>query len=153
MESMKNLIWIMIFASAFVKAETDKVSVYLQFEEAYMSNDVSLFTPWLSEKYQISQTLHIPGVGVDTRPVTKEQLLGGMKQVGKPSSMPRSSANSTEIELNNENSFCATSSTVNQTVVGGKNYEEKEIRKVCFEKQNESYKATIHNIDVHYRAL
>ena len=150
---MKNLIWIMIFASAFVKAETDKVSVYLQFEEAYMSNNVSLFSPWLSENYKIRQTLHIPGVGADTRPVTKQQLLAGMNQVGKPSSMPRSSASGTEIQLGKKNSFCASSNTVNTTVVSGKNYEEKEVRKVCFEKQSGTYKAITHNIDVHYRAL
>lgn len=150
---MKNLIWIMIFASAFVKAETGKVSIFLQFEEAYMSNDFSSFSPWLSENYKISQTLHIPGVGTDTWPVTKQQLLAGMKQVGKPSSMPRSNASGTEIELGKENSFCATSSTVNNTVVSGKKYEEKEVRKVCFEKQSGTYKAITHNIDVHYRAL
>ncbi len=150
---MKNLIWVFLFATAFVKAESNKVSVYLQFEEAYMSNDASLFAPWLSEDYKIRQTLHIPGVGADTRPITKEQLLAGMKQVGKPSSMPRSKAAETVIESSNEISFCATSNTVNQTVVGGKNYEEKEIRKVCFDKINEDYKVTVHNIDVHYSAL
>ncbi|WP_444939160.1 hypothetical protein [Microbulbifer sp. JMSA002] len=150
---MKNLIWIIILTSPFVKAETDKISVYLKFEEVYMSNDVSLLSPWLSKNYKISQTLHIPGVGADTRHITKKHLLASMRQIGKPSSMPRSKASVTKIETKNENSFCATSSTANQRVVGERKYEEKEVRKVCFERQGETYKATTHNINVHYRAL
>lgn len=150
---MKKLILIAAFISSVVHAEIDKVSVYLKFEEAYMSNNVAAFSPWLNKNYNISQTLHIPGVGPDTRPVSKAQLLASMGAVGKSSSMPRSTAEGTTIETKANDSFCATSSTINQTVVGGKNYEEKEVRKVCFEKQGEAYKATTHNIDVHYRAL
>ncbi len=152
-ESMKKLIWITVFLSSVVQAEIDKVSVYLKFEEAYMSNDAASFSPWLSENYKIRQTLHIPGVGSDTRPVSKDQLLASMALVGKPSAMPRSTPENTAIEAEADSSFCATSTTINQTVVGGKNYEEKEVREVCFEDIGGAFKATTHNIDVHYRAL
>jgi len=150
---MKKLLLITLFISAFAQAEEDRVSVYLKFEEAYMSNDVIKFSPLLGESYTVSQTLHIPGMGSDTRPVSKSQLLASMKAVGAPSSMPRSAAKETTIESTGETSFCGNSQTMNKTVVGGKNYEEKEVRKVCFEKQGKTYKATTHNIDVHYRAL
>ncbi|WP_237066866.1 hypothetical protein [Microbulbifer guangxiensis] len=150
---MKKLLLGTLLLSAFVQAEEERVSVYLQFEEAYMSNDVTKFSPWLSESYRISQTLHVPGMGSDTRSVSKNQLLASMKAVGKPSSLPRSKSEDTTIESSDETSFCGSTSTIGKTVVGGKNYEEKEVRKVCFQKQGTEYKATSHNIDVHYRAL
>lgn len=150
---MKKLLLVTILLSAFAQAEEERVSVYLKFEEAYMSNDVTKFSPWLSESYSVSQTLHIPGMGSDTRPASKNQLLASMKAVGRPSSMPRSKAEETIIESSDKESFCGSSHTISKTVVGGKNYEEKEVRKVCFQKQGAAYKATSHNIDVHYRAL
>ncbi|BBM00133.1 hypothetical protein GL2_02070 [Microbulbifer sp. GL-2] len=67
--------------------------------------------------------------------------------------MPRSTAEQTTIEPRSKASFCGSSQTIAKTVVGGKNYEEKEVRKVCFQKQSSTYKATSQNIDVHYRAL
>jgi hypothetical protein len=143
----------MALLSAFVQADDDKIGVYLNFEKAYLSNDVSLFSPWLSKEYKISQTLHIPGAGSDTRPVSKRQLLASMESVGKPSSMPHSNRENTTIESQGDNRFCASSTTLNETVVAGENYEEKEIRKVCFSQKGSKYLATSHNIDVYYRAL
>lgn len=150
---MKKLLWMTAFLSAFSYAVDKPMAVYLDFEKAYMSNDVSILTPWLSKEYKISQTLHVPGMGSDTRLISKKQLLASMKAVGKPSEIPRSTPGNTIIDSEGENSFCASSTTMNQTVVGGKNYEEKEVRKVCFSKQGGKYLATSHNIDVYYRAL
>jgi hypothetical protein len=127
-----------------------RIDTYLNFERAYMNNDVREFEPWLAKSYEIRQTLHIPGVGSDTRPVTKEQLLSSMKAVGKPSTMPRSVPESVEIE-DLETGFCATSSTVNETTVSGEAYEEKEVREVCFEPHKDSYKAYKHTIDVYFK--
>lgn len=149
---MKHLLWIVALLSAFALADDEKIAIYLNFEKAYMSNDVSSFSPWLGKEYKISQTLHVPGMGSDTRPVSKRQLLASMKTVGKPSSMPRSTPENTVIESQGGNSFCASSTTLNKTIVGGDNYEEKEVRKVCFSQKGSKYLATSHNIDVYYRA-
>ncbi|WP_123421766.1 hypothetical protein [Gallaecimonas pentaromativorans] len=150
---MKHLLWIVALLSTFAQAGDEKIAIYLDFEKAYMSNDASSFSPWLGKEYKISETLHVPGMGSDTRPVSKRQLLASMEAVGKPSSMPRSTPENTVIESQDGDSFCATSTTLKKTIVGGDNYEEKEVRKVCFSKKGSKYLATSHNIDVYYRAL
>ncbi|WP_221794665.1 hypothetical protein [Oceanobacter mangrovi] len=150
---MKHLLWIVVLLSAFAQAGDEKIAIYLDFEKAYMSNNVSSFSPWLGKEYKISQTLHIPGMGADTRSVSKRQLLASMKAVGKPSSMPHSAPENTVIESVGGNSFCASSTTLKKTIVGGDKYEEKEVRNVCFSQNGSKYLATSHNIDVYYRAL
>lgn len=151
---MRNLFIVaLIMPMLSVATELDsRVETYLRFERAYMSNNVREFKPWLAKSYDIRQTLHIPGVGSDTRPVSKQQLLSSMKAVGKPSEMPRSAPESVEVE-SVEAGFCATSSTVNQTAVSGEVYEEKEVRRVCFEPFKGSYKANQHTIDVYFRKM
>ncbi|WP_300542638.1 hypothetical protein [uncultured Pseudoalteromonas sp.] len=150
---MKLKLACLLLCPFVANAAEDKVAVYLNFEQAYLSNDVSLFAPLLSKNYTIKQTLHIPGLGSDTLPVTKAQLLEGMKQNPKPSSLPRSKAESVKVETISSNQFCANSQTLDQVVVAGKNYEEKELRKACFKHENNSYEAISHTIDVYYREL
>ncbi|MEM6511191.1 MAG: hypothetical protein AAF644_17170, partial [Pseudomonadota bacterium] len=77
----------------------------------------------------------------------------GMKQNPKPSSLPRSKAESVKIETISKQQFCASSQTLDQVVVAGKNYEEKELRKACFNHKNNRYEAISHTIDVYYREL
>lgn len=151
---MKNLLIIaLIIPMLSVAEEPDsRVETYLSFESAYMSNNVQEFKPWLAKSYKIEQTLHIPGVGADTRPVTKQQLFSSMKAIGKPSTMPRSAAESVEIQAA-ESGFCAVSRTVNETTVSGESYEETEVREVCFEPHKSSYKAYKHSIDVYFRKM
>ncbi|MEC8224996.1 MAG: hypothetical protein VX010_02465 [Pseudomonadota bacterium] len=150
---MKLKLACLLLCPFVANAAEDKVAVYLNFEQAYLSNDVSLFAPLLSKNYTIKQTLHIPGLGSDTVPVTKAKLLEGMKQNPKPSSLPRSKAESVKVETISSNQFCANSQTLDQVVVAGKNYEEKELRKACFKHENNSYEAISHTIDVYYREL
>lgn len=150
---MKHLLWTAALLSAFVQADDEKIAIYLDFEKAYMSNDASSFSPWLGKEYKINQTLHVPGMESDTRSVSKRQLLASMKAVGKPSSMPRSIAENTTIKYQGGNSFCVSSTALNKTIVGKDNYEEKEVRRVCFSQKGSKYFATSHNIDVYYRAL
>lgn len=150
---MKLKLACLLLCPFVANAAEDKVAVYLNFEQAYLSNDVSLFTPLLSKSYTIRQTLHIPGIGSDTVPVTKAQLLESMKQKPKPSSLPRSKAESVKIETISSNQFCARSQTLDQVVVAGKNYEEKELRKACFKHENIRYEAISHTIDVYYKEL
>ncbi|WP_286258459.1 hypothetical protein [Pseudoalteromonas apostichopi] len=150
---MKLIFALLLIGPAIANAAEDKVAVYLNFEQAYLSNDVSLFAPLLSKNYTIKQTLHIPGIGSDTVPVTKAELLEGMKQNPKPSSLPRSKAESVKIETISKRQFCARSQTLDQVVVAGKNYEEKEQRKACFKHENNRYEAITHTIDVYYREL
>ena len=151
---MKNLLIIaLIMPMLSVAEELDsRVETYLSFERAYMSNNVREFKPWLAKSYEIEQTLHIPGVGADTRPVTKQQLLSSMKAVGKPSTIPRSVAESVEIQAA-ESGFCAVSRTVNETTVFGEAYEEAEVREVCFEPHKSSYRAFKHSIDVYFKKM
>ncbi len=151
--TMKLIFALLLIGPVIANAAEDKVAVYLNFEQAYLSNDVSLFAPLLSKNYTIKQTLHVPGVGSDTVPVTKAQLLEGMKQNPKPSSLPRSKAESVKIETISKKQFCARSQTLDQVVVAGKNYEEKEQRKACFKHENNRYEAITHTIDVYYRKL
>ncbi|MEQ5875243.1 hypothetical protein J3455_11915 [Pseudoalteromonas sp. NFXS39] len=150
---MKLIFALLLIGPVIANAAEDKVAVYLNFEQAYLSNDVSLFAPLLSKNYTIKQTLHVPGIGSDTVPVTKAQLLEGMKQNPKPSSLPRSKAESVKIETISKRQFCARSQTLDQVVVEGKNYEEKEQRKACFKHENNRYEAITHTIDVYYRKL
>ncbi len=151
--TMKLIFALLLIGPVIANAAEDKVAVYLNFEQAYLSNDVSLFAPLLSKNYTIKQTLHIPGIGSDTVPVTKAELLEGMKQNPKPSSLPRSKAESVKIETISKRQFCARSQTLDQVVVAGKNYEEKEQRKACFKHENNRYEAITHTIDVYYRKL
>ena len=151
--TMKLIFALLLIGPVIANAAEDKVAVYLNFEQAYLSNDVSLFAPLLSKNYTIKQTLHVPGVGSDTVPVTKAQLLEGMKQNPKPSSLPRSKAESVKIETISKKQFCARSQTLDQVVVAGKNYEEKEQRKACFKHENNRYEAITLTIDVYYRKL
>ncbi len=150
---MKLKLACLLLCPVIANAAEDKVAVYLNFEQADLSNDVSLFALLLSKNYTIKQTLHIPGLGSDTVPVTKAQLLEGMKQNPKPSSLPRSKAESVKVETISSNQFCANSQTLDQVVVAGKNYEEKELRKACFKHENNRYEAISHTIDVYYREL
>lgn len=150
---MKLKLACLLLCPVIANAAEDKVAVYLNFEQAYLSNDVSLFAPLLSKNYTIKQTLHISGLGSDTVPVTKAQLLEGMKQNPKPSSLPRSKAESVKVETISSNQFCANSQTLDQVVVAGKDYEEKELRKACFKHENNRYEAISHTIDVYYREL
>lgn len=151
--TMKLIFALLLIGPVIANAAEDKVAVYLNFEQAYLSNDVSLFAPLLSKNYTIKQTLHVPRIGSDTVPVTKAQLLEGMKQNPKPSSLPRSKAESVKIETISKRQFCARSQTLDQVVVAGKNYEEKEQRKACFKHENNRYEAITHTIDVYYQEL
>jgi hypothetical protein len=154
-DNIKKLLWITTFIalSVYAENEKDRIGIYLDFEEAYMSNNAYKLNAWLSDNYKVTQTLHVPGIGSDSRTVSKEQLLAAMKSIGRPSEFPRSTETNTVIESVSENAFCASSTTTNQTVVGGKDYEEKEVRRVCFSGEGEKYLATSHKIDIYYREL
>ena len=126
--------------------------VYLEFESAYLSNSVDQFKPWLSDKYSLTQTLHIPEVGADSRTVSQDVLLKSMKSINKPNTTPRSILENIKIESMEGNKFCGVSETKNIVSVSGEKYEEFEIRKVCFEPTNSKYKAYSHEINIHYSA-
>ena len=143
------ILMLLVLSTVAIANENQK-QIYLEYESAYMSNDADRFSEWLSQEYTIKQTLHIPGVGPDYRPVTKEQLVAGMRKVGRPSSFPRSDSANVSIEQKGEMEFCGRSSTKTQTKVRGKDYEEKEKRKVCFRKEGGKYLAIEHTIDVYF---
>ncbi|TLU64904.1 hypothetical protein FE810_10665 [Thalassotalea litorea] len=146
-------IFLMLLSANTYANDAGVTSVYLEFESAYLSNDVEKFEPWLHNEYTLVQSLNVPDIGKDSRSVTKEQLLGAMKMMGKPSSMPQSSGDSVEILNQTDETFCAASTTLNRTTVSGLNYEEKEVRKVCFSRDDKKYLATTHEIDVFYKKL
>jgi len=149
-----TLVFLFFTLSSYAFAASDENKrVYIEFEAAYMSNDADRFSEWLAEDYEIKQTLHIPGVGADYRPVTKEQLIASMRRNGKPSSFPRSEQSTVIIETKDETKFCGSSSTENQTKVRGKDYQEKEKRKVCFRKDGNRFLAVEHSIDVYFIAM
>lgn len=142
-----------VFICPRVLASADLMSTYLDFENSYMSNSVEVYQPWLSKHYKIIQTLHIPGLGSDSREVTGKQMLAAMRSMKVANSTPRSTPENTEIKVISENEFCATSTTISKTKVGGKDFEEKEIRKVCFTKELENYLAISHKIDIYYSEI
>ena len=141
----------LICPSAF--AAGDLMSTYLEFENSYMSNSVEESEPWLAKQYKIVQTLHVPGMGSDSREVTGKQMLAVMKSMKVANSTPHSTPENTEIYVISANDFCATSTTISETIVGGKDYEEKEVRNVCFTKTSDNYLATSHKIDVYYSEI
>lgn len=149
---MKILLLIAALFPAAVTAHDERVWLYLLFEEAFISNDVAAFSPWLSDAYLLTQTLHVLGSIADSRRFSKEALLSTMRDIGKPSSIKRSSKSTVSI-IPAGDSFCAVSRIVATTAAGGKNYEEKEVRKVCFVSVEGLYQATSHTIDVYYRNL
>ena len=134
-------------------ADDDLMQIYLGFESAYMSNDVSKFKPLLAKEYKISQTLHIPGGISDTRPVSKKQLLNSMKATNLANTMPRSKPENTRIRAQENGGFCGDSNTINEVIVSGKKHQEKEVRNICFKKTKKGYLAVSHNIDVYFTEL
>ncbi len=139
-----------VLSSYSIAANDELKQIYIEFESAYMSNNAKNFAKWLDEDYEIKQTLHIPGVGPDYRPVTKEQLIASMQKINRPSSFPRSEISKVTIKEKSENLFCGSSSTESQTKVRGKDYKETEERKVCFRKNGNKYLALEHTIDVYF---
>jgi hypothetical protein len=125
----------------------------LAFESDYMSNDAEKYSDWLIDQYEIVQTMHVPGMGSDSRKVSGKQMIGFMKKMNKPNSTPRSTIENTTIRLTDNTGFCASSSTVATTKVSDKDYEEKETREVCFRKIDSDFKAIEHKIDVYYKKL
>lgn len=150
---MKYLLSILIFVSCSAVANDELKNIYLSFESDYMSNDSVKYSKWLTEQYEIVQTLHAPGLGSDSRKVTGKQMVGLMKKMNQPNSTPRSTIENTIIRLTDNTGFCATSSTVTNTKVSGKDYEEKETREVCFREVVNDFKAVEHRIDVFYKQL
>lgn len=150
---MKFWLSFLIFTSTSVFANDELKSTYLEFESSYMSNSKAKYAPWLSSSYKIIQTMHVPSLGSDSREATGAQMLAMMEKMNTPNTMPRSTKKNTEIEVISSTEFCAFSTTINQTNISGKNYEEKEVRKVCFIKQANNYLANTHNIDVYYKEI
>ncbi|GAA6186700.1 MULTISPECIES: hypothetical protein [Alteromonadaceae] len=150
---MKYLITLLIIVSCNALANDELKSIYFAFESDFMSNDAEKYSDWLTEQYEIVQTMHIPGMGKDSRKVTGKQMIGLMKKMNKPNSTPRSTFENTSIRLIDNTGFCATSSTLTTTKVSGKDYEEKETREVCFRKLDSDFKAIEHKIDVYYKKL
>ena len=148
------LMLVSIFYASSTLATEDKLKdTYIEFESAYMSNNADQFSAWLAEDYEIKQTLHIPGVGPDYRPVSKEQLIASMKKTGRPNTLPRSELAAVSIEIISESKFCGSSATITQTKVSGKYYKEEEKRKVCFYLAGGRYIAVEHTIDVYYTKM
>lgn len=150
---MKHVLYLLAIFSVSVFANDELKSVYLAFESDYMSNDATKYSRWLTDEYEIVQTMHVPGMGSDSRTVTGKQMVGFMKNMNKPNSTPRSTLDNTVVRLTDNTGFCATSSTIVKTKVSGKNYEEKETREVCFLKINSDFKALEHKIDVYYKKI
>lgn len=150
---MRTLILFILITAPYSYGEGDLREVYLAFEKAYMSNDVSKFKPLLAKEYKVSQTLHIPGGISDTKPVSKKQLLKSMKAMNTPNTMPRSKLEDVNIEVQEDGGFCGESITLNDIVVSGKPHEEKEVRNVCFKKAKQGFWAVSHKIDVYFTEL
>jgi hypothetical protein len=150
---LKYLITFLIIVSCNALANDELKSIYLAFESDYMSNDAEKYSDWLIEQYEIVQTMHVPGMGSDSRKVSGKQMIGFMKKMNKPNSTPRSSIENTTIRLTDNTGFCASSSTVATTKISDKDYEEKETREVCFRKIDSDFKAIEHKIDVDYKKL
>jgi hypothetical protein len=150
---LKYILSLLTIFSISAFANDELKSIYLAFESDYMSNDASKYSQWLTDEYEIVQTMHVPGMGSDSRKVTGKQMVGFMKKMNKPNSTPRSTLDNTEVRLTDNTGFCATSSTIAKTKVSGKNYEEKETREVCFLKINSDFKAVEHKIDVNYKKI
>ncbi|MDP5041279.1 MAG: hypothetical protein NWQ54_24270 [Paraglaciecola sp.] len=150
---MKYLLTFLIIVSCNALANDELKSIYLAFESDYMSNDAEKYSDWLIDQYEIVQTMHVPGMGSDSRTVTGKQMIGFMKKMNKPNSTPRSTIENTTIRLTDNTGFCASSNTVATTKVSGKDYEEKETREVCFRKIDSNFKAIEHKIDVYYKKL
>lgn len=150
---MKYIFSLIAFVSLNVFANDELKSTYFAFESDYMSNDASKYSQWLTDEYEIVQTMHVPGMGSDSRKITGQQMVGFMKKMNKPNSTPRSTFENTSVQLTDDTGFCATSNTTATTKVAGKDYEEKETRKVCFLKIKSDFKAVEHKIDVYYKKL
>lgn len=147
------LLLLSIFALPASATDINLRQVYLDFESAYMSNDADRFAAWIATDYEIRQTLHIPGLDPEYRPVTKEQLIASMRIIDKPSSLPRSFIDHVTIESRTNTRFCGASVTISLTSARDKDYEEREQRKVCFRSENGWYLAVEHTIDVYYKEL
>ncbi|MDO6692659.1 hypothetical protein Q4574_05160 [Aliiglaciecola sp. 3_MG-2023] len=150
---MKYVLFVLLFVSYSAFSKDELKQVYLSFESDYMSNNGEDYSKWLTDQYEIVQTMHIPNLGSDSRRVTGKQMLESMKKMNKPNATPSSTLENTRVHLKDDSRFCATSTTVTHANISGTAYEEKETRKVCFIKIMSEFKASEHKIDVYYKAL
>ena len=123
--------------------------IYLQYENAYLSNDAETVATWLVADADLSETLHV-GDKSETRHMSREQLLTMMRKTGRPNSSPQPTESSVTISGQDESGFCASSSTTATTVVNGKQYKEQDQTKVCFVRMAKAFQVKSHSTDVYY---
>jgi hypothetical protein len=149
---MKSLIVILcaVLCTSSFASEVDHAQVYLDFQAAYQSNNAKKVGRWLASDVVLSQALHIAGYGPDSIEVTRDQLLSSMKQMKRRNAAPMAKKNDVTVEPGDESAFCASAATTVETVVSGKRYDEREVRRACFRVMKESWVVISHTIDVYY---
>ena len=136
-------------------AEEDRTNIYLNFEKDFLGNDLAKFERWINKDYLLTQTIHVPDLGTDSVVATREQVISEMKTFDTPLDIPKSTAKNISIKDEKLTSFCGESEIIVKTRITEIDYEEKEVRKVCFEKDKKvnRYKVSSHEIEVFYTKL
>ncbi len=112
-----SLFLVLILCFGLVHADDDLRSVFVDYEAAYLSNDAKAVKKWLAKDAEISQALHVEGMGSDSVSVSVKQLLGSMKQMGKPSTIPSVGVEAVSVESTSDSTFCGKGEKVMDTVV------------------------------------
>lgn len=144
-----SISFLFLLISGPVLAQDSPAAIYLRYEKAYLEKDFKEMIRWLAPDAVLSQTLHVDGES-DTQRMSSAQLLEMMRDSGRPSTFPRSSLDKVIITDASESGFCATTETKDGTVVDGKNYQERELRKACFVRNDMSYLVTFQSTDIFY---
>lgn len=131
-------------------AEGNRVATYLEYERAYFSNDTKRVSEWLAGEPQLTQTLHIPGVGPSSVEVTAKQLLKSMKGMKPRPAELLTPAENVTIEDGDPQRFCGIGGITKPTTVAGKQYNEREVRRFCFRAEGARYVLESQQIDVYY---
>jgi hypothetical protein len=149
MKSLLAMLCVALCSTAFA-ADVDRAQVYLDFQAAYLSNNAKKVGRWLASDVSLSQTLHIPGYGPDSIQTTRDQLLSSMKGSKRRNTTPMPKKDDVTVEPGDDSSFCASAATTVETVVSGKRYDEREVRRTCFRWLEDSWAVLSHDINVYY---
>jgi len=131
----------------------NRASLYLELEQALMSNDVETLDQRLLDGAEFSVTLQIFERKPQTQMSSKRKLLKALDPDKNSDPVHRSRINEVGVRFIDKDNFCTTSTFIAETIIGGEEVEEKEVRSVCFIKQKNKYKAKSINIGMYYKKI
>jgi hypothetical protein len=151
---MRILIALAMLTLSSLSAASDDAfkSIYMQFEATFKSRDADKVSKWLSENYELLQTMSFPGVGlVGGDKSSKKKILSYMHSGIRLDSYPPSKLSDIRVKIIKNNEFCGYSSVhiPNKSMGRNKDSEMAQDRKVCFRLEGGKYVVYKHTIETY----